>query len=93
VGFDTVFQGKQWGDFAENARKVGAKLAWSLATYRTEDIKTIPAGELLVDQHWVFGDAVAAVDGYDVKILPTGGVQGEVAYWMVNAEMLQLLGR
>jgi hypothetical protein len=93
VGFDTVFQGKQWGDFAENARKAGAKLAWSLATYRTDDIKTIPAGELLVDQHWAFGDAVAAVDGYDVKILPTGGVQGEVAYWMVNAEMLQLLGR
>lgn len=90
VGFDGVFQGKEWGDFAVNARKAGAKLAWSLATYRAEDIKTIPADELLVDQHWAFGDAVATVDGYDVKILPTSGVQAEAVYWMVNAELLRI---
>ncbi|MCY3023264.1 MAG: hypothetical protein NTW87_30165 [Planctomycetota bacterium] len=89
VGFDTVFQGGEWGDFAANARKAGAKLAWSLTTYRAEDIKTIPPDEVLIDQHWAFGDAVATLDGYDVKILPTGGVQAEAVYWMVNAEMLR----
>jgi len=89
VGFDTVFQGKEWGDFAENARKAGVKLAWSLTTYRTEDIKTIPADEPLISQHWAMGDAVATIAGYDVKVLPTSGVLAEAVYWMVNAEMLR----
>lgn len=90
VGFDSVFQGKQWGEFAEHARRAGAKLAWSLTTYRTEDIHTIPADELLIDQHWALGDAVAAMDGYDIKILPTSGVLSEAVYWMVNAELCGL---
>lgn len=93
VGFDTVFQGKEWNNFAENARKDGVKLAWSLTTYRSDDIKTIPAAEPFIAQHWAFGDAVAALEGYDVKIIPTGGVQAELVYWMVNAEMLRLAAR
>ena len=52
---------------------------------------TVFGQEIFIDQHWRFGDAVATVPGYDIKIFPTSGVIADAALWMVNAEMFALL--
>lgn len=88
IGFDQIFDGGDWQDFAAQARKVGAKLAWSFTDYRTEQVKAVPAGEAYIDQHWAKGDAVAVVPNYDIKCIPTSGVIAEAVLWMVHAEML-----
>lgn len=37
-GFDSVFQGKRWHEFAEQARAVGATLIWSITDYRSAGV-------------------------------------------------------
>ena len=87
IGYDQIFDGKDWQDFASEARKAGAKLAWSFTDYRPEQVKTVPTGETFIDQHWAKGDAAAAIPNYDIKCLPTSGVIAEAVLWMVHAEM------
>ncbi|HOI56323.1 MAG TPA: hypothetical protein PLP01_13830, partial [Phycisphaerae bacterium] len=52
----------------------------------------VPAGEVLVRQHWALGDAAVTVPGYDVRVLPPSGVVAAAVLWMVESEMLALLG-
>ena len=91
LGFDTIFRGKEWSNFDDKARKAGATLVWSITDYKKEEIQAIPPGEMLIDQHWDFGDAVVEVPGYDIKILPTSGVIVEQIMWGLNAEVHGLL--
>ena len=91
VGFDQPFHGWKHGDWDEQARAAGAELAWSFTSYRRKDAVELPPGEIFIDQHWRFGDAVATVPGYDIKILPTSGVIADAVLWMVNAEVFHLL--
>ncbi len=87
VGFDQVYAGKDWENFAERARAAGAKLAWSFTDYNPEQVKAVPADEPYVNQHWARGDAAAVVPNYDIRCLPTSGVISEAVLWMVHAEM------
>jgi len=94
VGYDRIFQGWYFKDATERMRKAGAVLAWSMTDYNT-DPNTGPAAigsdEILIGQHWAFGDAVATVPGYDAKIIPSSGVISEAVLWMTEAEMMRLL--
>ena len=47
--------------------------------------------ELLIDQHWPFGDAAVQFPGYDIRILPPSGVIGEAIIQMVTSELHTLL--
>lgn len=87
IGFDQVFQGKDWGDFAQMARTAGARLVWSFTDYKSDQVKAVPAGEIYINQHWAKGDAAAAIPNYDIKCLPTSGVIAEAVLWMIHAEM------
>jgi hypothetical protein len=89
IGFDQVFAGKEWGNFAENSRTAGAKLAWSFTDYKPEQLKARLPDEPYINQHWAKGDAVATVPNYDIKCLPTSGVIAEAVLWMVHAEMMK----
>ncbi len=95
VGYDCLFRGddepRRWGYFAERARKADATLAWSITSYKPEETAAILPGEIFVDQHWDFGDAVVPLPGYDIKILPTSGVVSEAVFWMVTAELHRIL--
>ena len=48
-------------------------------------------GELLIDQHWLFGDAAVQFPGYDIKVLPPSGVIGEATIQMVTSELHTIL--
>ena len=89
VGYDCTF-----GPTAE-LRKQGVTLAWSFASYidtvpRPEMERDIGKDEVFIDQGWGFGDAVAAIPGYDIKILPTSGILAETVLWMASAEAMAL---
>lgn len=95
VGYDRIFQGWYFENATDRMRAAGATFAWSMTDYN-QDPKigpaAVPAGEIIVWQHWALGDAVATVPGYDIKILPPSGVIGEAVLWMTEAQMLAILG-
>jgi hypothetical protein len=85
VGYDSIFP-----NVAKAAREAGATIAWSLTNYKQDPNTGVPAigtGETWIDQKWAFGDAVATVPGYDVKILPTSGIIAEAVLRLVCDEM------
>jgi hypothetical protein len=62
----------------------GTNAAWMVAPMaRQTDFSAY--GDLVVNQHWAFGDGAAAAPGYDVPILPPSGVAQLFIY--------ELLGR
>ena len=92
VGFDDVFVGLHYEDLIEQLRSTGAVLAWSFTDYKSEaghGAQAIGKQELFINQHWNFGDAVVAVPGYDIKILPTSGILAEAVLRMVEAEIVE----
>lgn len=91
IGFDNLFRGASYDGFAQKAREAGVTLVWSITTYKKAEVDAVAPGELLIDQHWDFGDAVVPVPGYDIKILPTSGVIAEAILWMINAELHTIL--
>lgn len=90
VGYSRIYAGSDFADFADAMRLRGARLIWSMATY-SEDPVCGPAAvlgdEVMIDQHWGFGDAVVECPGYDVRMLPTSGVMAETVIWSVVSEM------
>ncbi|MBN2584321.1 MAG: hypothetical protein JXL80_14770 [Planctomycetes bacterium] len=95
VGYDRIFEGWYFKDATTRMRAAGAALAWSMTDYSTDPDfgpAAVPAGEIVVGQHWALGDAVVEVPGYDVKILPPSGVVAEAVLFMVEAEVLAQLG-
>jgi len=85
LGFDQPFDDEWFGNLAPRLRRDGVKLAISVTDYKQEAVRAIPPEEPFINQHWGFGDAVVALPGYDVKILPTSGVIAETILWMVQA--------
>ncbi len=89
LGYDHRYQGGNYGSWHDDARAAGAQLVWSLATYRDEHIKPIrQAGELLIDQHWAYGDAVVPVPGTPMLIAPTSGHIAQMILRLFNAGLL-----
>ncbi len=87
VGYDSIFP-----DLAKAARQAGATIAWSLTNYKQDPATGVPAigkDEIWIDQKWAFGDAIATVPGYDVKILPSSGIIAEGVLRLVCDEMRQ----
>jgi uncharacterized phosphosugar-binding protein len=56
-------------------------------------VHPIPLGpdRVVIDPYWEFGDAVVAVPGYAIRILPPSGVIQTVCLWMLNAEIAHSL--
>ena len=95
VGYDRIFEGWYFKDATTRMRAAGATLAWSMTDYLADPEfgpAAVPAGEVLVRQHWALGDAAVTVPGYDVRVLPPSGVVAAAVLWMVESEMLALLG-
>ena len=87
VGYAGMFE--EWGKYIPDSRTKGAKLAWTFAGYKAgSTTPSTPAGEPLIDQGFLWGDAVVPVEGYDVPILPVSGVTQVTVYQMVCAEVL-----
>ena len=92
IGFDRRYHTWQFNEWDDGARAQGAILIWSFTDYKTEETRGVAElGELYINQHWDYGDAVVLIPGYDVKILPTSGVIGQALFRMINAEMLATL--
>ena len=87
LGYDGTIDPVFFGKFPEQARLAGAKLGWSITTYREDQVKAIPQDERIIEQYWKLGDAVVDFPGYEVKALPPSGVIGESILWMINAEI------
>lgn len=87
VGFDEMFRGRKYDQFAERARHAGAVLAWSFTDYKPAELARVGPGEVFIDQGWAFGDAVVPLAGYDVPMIPTSGVLSEAVLWMTTAEI------
>jgi uncharacterized phosphosugar-binding protein len=89
VGYDMLVRDPTFKSARDAAVASGATRAWSFTSYSAEDVKSVPAGDIYIDQLWALGDAIVTVPGYDVKILPPSGVIGEYLFWTINAEMLK----
>ena len=91
IGQSKVFRGPDYEDFADVARKAGAKLIWAFSSFNKEEADAVAPDELLINTHYEQGDAAVTMPGYDIKILPTSGVLQGAVLWMVNADMLGIL--
>lgn len=90
VGYDWICQGTHCDDLAAKARDAGVGVSWCFTDYREEEVASVAASEIWINQHWELGDAEVTVPGYDVKILPISGIISEAVLGMVEAEMLVL---
>ncbi|NCO36801.1 MAG: hypothetical protein AUJ92_08320 [Armatimonadetes bacterium CG2_30_59_28] len=80
-----------WPEILDFANQTGARVVWILAP--TEDsAKALERGDIIIDQHWILGDAVVEVPGYDVKILPPSAVAQLTIYWALVGDIAQRLG-
>jgi len=76
----------------EFAQATGARVVWILApTDGTE--KVLARGDMVINQHWVLGDALVEVPGYDVKILPPSAITQLTIYWGLVGETASRLPR
>jgi len=89
LGFDRLFDGGRFGTLAQDMRRNGVKLAWSVSVNDPQNDYSRPDDEPLIDQKWPYGDASVPLPGYPFKILPTSGVISQSIFWMVQAEMLK----
>lgn len=90
IGYSRIFAGGDFAGFADDMRARGVRLIWSLASYDQDPAcgpKGVRSDELMIDQHWRYGDAVVECPGYDVRILPTSGVMAETSMWTVVSDM------
>jgi hypothetical protein len=89
LGYDHRFSGGRYGKWDEEAREAGATLVWCLADYKEEEIAPIKeAGELFINQHWDYGDAVVEVPGFPLRICPTSGHIAQGILRMFSAGLL-----
>lgn len=86
-GYSGPLLGKEHSKFRQQTLDKGATLAWTFAAFDPEALATVPAGQIVIDQHWSPGDAVVEVPGYDIKIIPASGVMAEAVLGAVNAEV------
>ncbi len=75
-----------WTELLDFVTHTGTPTVWILAP--TDDSqKAKDRGDILIDQHWVLGDAIVDVPGYDVKILPPSAVTQLTIYWSLVGEI------
>jgi hypothetical protein len=55
-------------------RRAKAKAAWIVVPLPGQNMDFKQYGDVFINQHWDPGDAVVAMPGYDVRILPASGV-------------------
>ena len=89
VGYSSQYTGERFNNWTKKARESGATLAWSFTGYNEDQVKAVQeAGEVLIDQHWAFGDAEVEVPGYKLDICPTSGHIAQAVLRLFNAGML-----
>jgi uncharacterized phosphosugar-binding protein len=88
-GYDAHWLEAQLGPVSRECRRLGGTVAWSLTTYGGKPVQGIEPGEVVIDQRWELGDALVAVPGYDVRILPASGVIAEAVLWTVAEEIMR----
>lgn len=97
IGYSRIYAGSDFAGFADAMRARGVRLMWSIASYDRDPARgaaAIRSDEVLIDQHWRYGDAVVDCPGYDIRILPTSGVMAETVMWCVVSDMVaELRGR
>ena len=60
-------------DLWNAARRAGAKAVWVTSPLPAEvDFRQF--GDIVINEHWLVGDAAVDVPGYDVRILPPSGI-------------------
>jgi hypothetical protein len=87
VGYAVLPADPAFASLLESLKSSGANAVWSITTYLPDEVKRLPAGDIVIDQYWAAGDADVSLPGYPIKIIPTSGVMAETVFWMVNAEM------
>ncbi len=86
VGYAARFHDNEYKQWDVTARQSGATLAWSFTDYQKDDVEAVKAaGELWVNQHWAYGDAVVVVPGLDFKLFPTSGLIAQAVIRLVEA--------
>lgn len=91
IGYAERFHDGEYEKWDEGAREAGAQLVWSFADYNPEQVEAVrDAGELWINQHWEYGDAVVEIPGFDFKLFPTSGVIAQAVLRMVEAGIYAL---
>lgn len=74
-----------WPELLDFVTHTGTPTVWILAP-TNDSQKAKDRGDILIDQHWVLGDAIVDVPGYDIKILPPSAVTQLTVYWSLVGE-------
>jgi len=91
VGYSVRFHDNEYKQWDERARQSGATLAWSFTDYERNEVEAVKAaGELWVNQHWDYGDAVVEVPGLDFKLFPTSGLISQAVLRLVESGIFSL---
>jgi uncharacterized phosphosugar-binding protein len=91
VGYASRFHDGDFKAWDDSARKVGATLAWSFTDYQPAEVQAVrDAGELWINQHWAYGDAVVEIPGYELKAFPTSGLIAMAVLRLVEAGVFGL---
>jgi len=89
LGYDDVYHAKRFEQWDDKARDAGATLVWCITDYKESAIASIRKhDELLINQHWAFGDAIVDVPGFDLKIAPSSGYLVQAIMRLMNADLL-----
>jgi len=81
----------QNSSIVDDARHAGTRMAWSIATFFSEELDSIMPDEYIVDQQWSYDDAVVRFPGFELKVFPTSGFLAEAVLWMTSADVYQRL--
>ncbi len=91
VGYSVRFHNNEYKQWDDQARESGATLAWSFTDYEQEDIEAVKAaGEIWINQHWNYGDAVVEVPGLEFKLFPTSGLIAQAVLRLVESGLTTL---
>lgn len=75
-----------YDDYVRRAHEAGAKIVTVVSGTPERSAEAMGA-DLNLEGCWQYGDAVAAVPGYDIQFLPPSGFVAAAAYYMLMAEV------
>lgn len=75
-----------YGPWVEQVHGLGARIV-TVVSGTPERMAAEMGADINISGCWPYGDALVAVPGYDVHVLPPSGVVASAAYWMLVAEM------
>lgn len=86
--YNAPYAGPDWEKVADEAKAAGATVVFSFTDYDPAAVKSVPAGDLYIDQHWGLGDAEVTIPGYDVKVFPVSGIiEVSLVYAVQNCQV------